>query len=126
MTPSPSTTVADRLFGVGHRVPGDVACLDVVAPTCEQAFEAVCHRLQRALQVASPEVATGLEAALVELATTGPSRDGWHRVVAGVEFWYGPAPIRRPRGVTLGEAALLFAIGAGRRVDEIDPRPAGS
>jgi hypothetical protein len=120
MTPPPSTTVADRLFGVGHRVPGDAACLDVVAPTCEQAFEAVRLRLQRALEGAEPEVLPGLVAALDELATTGPSRDGWRRCVAGVEFWYGPAPIRRPRGVTLGEAALLFAIGAGRRLDQGD------
>jgi hypothetical protein len=120
MTPPPSTTVADRLFGVGHRAPGDAAHLDLVAPTCEQAFEAVRHRLERALELATPEVAPGLEAALVELATTGPSRDGWRSCVAGVEFWYGPAPIRRPRGVSLGEAALLFAIGAGRRLDDGD------
>jgi hypothetical protein len=126
MTPPPSSTVADRLFGVGHRVPGDDAQLDLVAPTCEQAFEAVRHRMQRALELADADVVAGIEEALDELAATGPSRDGWHRCVAGVEFWYGPAPIRRPRDVTRGEAALLFAIGAGRRLDDVEGRPSGS
>jgi len=118
MTPTPSSTVADSLFGVGHRLSGDPAQLDLVVPTCEQAWEAMRHRMLVALQAAGRDEARGLEVALRALAATGPSREGWHCCVADVEYWYGPAPIRRPREVTLGEAALLVAVGAGRRLGD--------
>lgn len=93
----------------------DRAAVAVTAPSCAQAWEALCIHLRA--RAADPELASaGYEAALADLEGQGPSPLGWWAEVGGEEVWYGPGgsdPARR--GLTAGEQALLDALAAPPR-----------